>query len=222
MRIEALELVSSDLAGLNEFYTGVLNLQGQLAEETLSVQAGSSQLSFKQAPPGWNGFYHFAFNIPENQLQEAKDWVSRRLPLIRDQSGQDEFDFENWNAHAFYFRDPVGNILEFIARHNLPNRSDRPFSERSILSISEIGIASDDVLETVRLLESRVGVEVYDGPPSDTFTAVGDENGLFIVVRRGRVWFPDTGQAADLYPVSVTVSNESSHPSGAVTLAFGV
>jgi hypothetical protein len=50
-------------------------------------------------------------------------------------------------------------------------------------------------------------VSVYDGAGSDTFTAVGDEDGLFIVVKRGRIWYPETGVAADVYPVAVTLAN---------------
>src|SRR5437588_4830670 len=153
MKIDEVELLSGDVAALRDFYAGVLRLPTQLAQDTLSVQAGSSRLTFRPAPTRWDGFYHFAFNIPENQVWEAKAWVLSRVPLIRDQAGQDEFDFESWNAHSVYFRDPAGNILEFIVRHNLPNRADRPFDERGILYISEIGIASEDVLETVHMLE---------------------------------------------------------------------
>jgi catechol-2,3-dioxygenase len=221
MRIEEVELLTGDVAALRDFYAGVLKLPAQLADGVLSVQAGRSRLTFKQAPAGWEGFYHFAFNIPENQLKEAKAWISSRVPLIRDQAGEDEFDFESWNAHSIYFRDPARNILEFIARHSLPNRSGEPFDEEGVLSISEIGITSEDVLETVHMLEERLGIEVYDGPPSETFTAIGDENGLLIVVKRGRVWFPDTGQTADLYPVTVTVSEVGEEHPEAVTLTFG-
>jgi hypothetical protein len=32
------------------------------------------------------------------------------------------------------------------------------------------------------------------------FTAVGDENGLFIVVEGGRIWFPETGIAPENIP----------------------
>jgi hypothetical protein len=55
----------------------------------------------------------------------------------------------------------------------------------------------------VQLLEAELSAPIYDGAGSDTFTAVGDEHGLFIVVKRGRIWFPDTGTPADLFPVRV-------------------
>lgn len=50
------------------------------------------------------------------------------------------------------------------------------------------------------------GYLIYDGAGSDTFTALGDEHGLFIIVKRGRIWFPDTGIPAELVPLKVAVS----------------
>lgn len=209
MKIDHLQLLTSNLAQQRDFYLHVLKLHTALAADTLSVQAGHSRLTFEQAPVGWQGFYHFAFDIPENRFKEAKAWLSQRVPLIPDNTGADEFPSESWNSDSIYFYDPAGNILEFIARHNQPNASDKPFSERSIISISEIGLATDDVLQTVQFLEREIGIGVYDGPGSDTFTPIGDELGLFIVVKRGRIWFPDTGKPADFYPVVVRVSNEA-------------
>jgi len=210
MSIEDLDLLAVYLPAQRDFYTTVLSLP--VVEEndgTLTVRAGSSRLTFKQAPEGWSGVYHFAFNIPENRFQDAKSWLSGRAPLIKDAGGADEFRFESWNAHSIYFYDPAGNILEFIARHNLDNSSNGPFTGQSILSVSEIGLATDNVPDTVRLLREHLGVGIYDGAGSDTFTAAGDEHGLFIVVKRSRVWFPDTGKPAELVPLLVVITNQT-------------
>ena len=43
------------------------------------------------------------------------------------------------------------------------------------------------------------------------FTPVGDEQGLFVVVKRGRMWFPDTGKAAELLPITVTTQVGTEH-----------
>jgi catechol-2,3-dioxygenase len=128
------------------------------------------------------------------------------VPLISSGSGEDSFNFESWNAHSFYFRDPASNILECIARHNLMNGSDRPFDEQGMLCISEIGIATDDVRATVQLLEAELSAGIYDGAGSDTFAAVGDEHGLFIVVEEGRKWYPDLGRPAGPHPVTAVIS----------------
>jgi len=209
MKITELNLLTDDLSAQRRFYMEVLRLPGAMSGHTLSLQAGSSKLSFKRTTDGSSGIYHFAFNIPENRFEEAKAWTSRRVPLIKSATGEDSFYFETWNAHSVYFRDPANNILEFIARHNLMNGSERPFDEQSILCISEIGIAADDVKGTVQLLGTGLNAGVYDGAGSDTFTAVGDEDGLFIVVKRGRIWFPDTGTMAELFPLEViTLAND--------------
>src|SRR5438552_5474144 len=136
VKISELNLLRDDLSAQRRFYVDVLHLPGVMSGDTLSLQAGSSKLTFRQTSGGPSGVYHFAFNIPENRFEEAKAWTSRRVPLIRSGAGEDSFHFETWNAHSFYFRDPANNILEFIARHNLENGSDRPFDEQSLLCIS--------------------------------------------------------------------------------------
>jgi len=204
MKISQIELLAGDPHALGNFYSTVLELPVR-EQEDLTVEAGETRLVFRQAPPGWEGYYHFAFNVPENCFDEAKRWLAGRVPLIADTAGKTEFDFQSWNAHSIYFYDPAGNILEFISRHGLPNASDQPFSARGILNASEIGIATSDVISTVQGLRDKYGFPVYGGEGSDQFTAVGDEHGLMIVVRLGRTWFPDTGKPAGPYPVKLTV-----------------
>ena len=43
----------------------------------------------------------------------------------------------------------------------------------------------------------------YKDESSETFTAVGDAEGLFITVKQGRIWYPNTGIPAQLLPVCV-------------------
>ncbi|HUS15232.1 MAG TPA: hypothetical protein VM536_09470 [Chloroflexia bacterium] len=204
MQIRELQLLTTHLAAQQEFYTRVLDLPC-VGADPLTVQAGRSRLRFTEPAAGPAGVYHFAFNIPRNQFAAAKAWVSARVPLLRDSTGTDTFHSEGWNADMVYFADPAGNILEFIARHTLATDAPGPFTAASILSISEIGLATEDVPATVQWLETAVGVPVYNGPGSDTFTPVGDAEGLFIVVKQGRIWVPDTGIPAELLPVQVTV-----------------
>lgn len=209
MHIQEVVLLSGDLASQLDFYSGTLGLPCSMDEAgRLRVEAGGSWLVFEQAPEGWGGYYHFAFNIPENMFSEAKAWLSGRVPLLKDNTGRDEFDFQNWNAHACYFYDPAGNILEFIARHDLPNAWDHPFNAGGILSISEIGLPSDDVPALSRTLQDVVGVQAYKGSESAEFTATGDGDGLFILPKNGRIWLPDTGKPAAPYPLSVAVTVE--------------
>lgn len=158
------------------------------------MQVGLSRLTFALAG-GDNGSpaQHFAFTIPRNRLAVAKEWLRERAaPLTQD--GQDEFSSASWRAQQVYFRDPAGNILELIARQTLAIDAESPFDARQIVSVSEVGLPTDDVPGTVAALGATFGLAPY-GEPSDTFTAVGDHEGLLIVVRAGRHWFPTTTPA---------------------------
>ena len=111
MRITALELTARNLPSLHEFYGTTLGLAVVASDnQRLTMQAGTTALSFVPAPDDSPHPYHFAFNIPENRLSAAKEWLSTRTPLLKNSSGSDEFDFANWHAHSVYFNDPAGNL----------------------------------------------------------------------------------------------------------------
>ncbi|MFO7168503.1 MAG: hypothetical protein DIU80_010825 [Chloroflexota bacterium] len=205
MRIHELELLAPDLAAQHRFYTQVLGLPAERTDTALALQIGASRLIFRPAPAGWSGVYHFAFIIPENRYEQAAAWLEQRTPLRPDGDGRTRFHFEDWNADAVYFTDPAGNIGELIARHSLPNAVSHDFTPRDILSVNEIGLATDDVPATVEQLCAQLGVQVYRGQGSDSFTAVGDQEGMLIVVRRGRRWLSEPGREAEALPTRVTL-----------------
>jgi catechol-2,3-dioxygenase len=205
MKLFELRLKMGDLIEARNFYHDVMKLP--VLEETadlLVLQAGATRLVFEHET-GWQGRYHFAFDVPENQVQEAAAWIAVKAKLATLNEKAIFNSSAHWNAHMVYFYDPAGNILEFIGRHNQPNASSEPFSERSIIAISEIGLTTRDVPQTVQWLGDNLGMLVYDGAGSDTFSAVGDELGLFIVVKEGRNWYPETGIPAGFYPVRATL-----------------
>jgi len=111
MRLQSLTLLAPALGPLHNFYGEVLGLAAAETADALSLTAGRTRLTFAQAPPTWAGFYHIAFNIPTNLFASAKAWLSRRVQLLHDKAGADEIHFPGWNAHALYFGDPAGNIV---------------------------------------------------------------------------------------------------------------
>jgi catechol 2,3-dioxygenase-like lactoylglutathione lyase family enzyme len=203
MNIIYLELSAEDLPAQRDFYSNVLDLPVNLSAEKLEVTVGKTILVFVQASPDFDGAYHFAFNIPENQFHASKAWLTRRIPILHDNSGKEEFGFDNWNSHSIYFKDAAGNILEFIARHNLKNRVDGEFDSSQILNVSEIGLPSEDVIVFADELCTRLDLSVFMEEPAETFTPVGDDNGLFILPIKNRIWMPDSGVPAKLLPVKV-------------------
>jgi len=205
MNITYLEFPAKDLQAQRDFYARILELPVVLSAGKLEVKAGKTDLVFTQADADLDGAYHFAFNIPENQFRAAKEWVTNRIPLLRNEEGQDEYDFASWNAHAFYFNDAAGNILEFIARHDLQNAVNEEFNSGQILNISEIGLPSEDVVGLANDLCARLGLSIFRQEPNETFTPVGDNHGLFIIPVVGRLWMPThgSGAPAKLLPVRV-------------------
>lgn len=201
MQIAELHLVTHHLAAQKAFYHDLLELP--LVAEALTsftVQAGVSRLTFVETTGPLPSIYHVAFNIPENQLAAAKVWLKARLPLLQN-GDSDEWVFPDWNAHTVYYLDADGNILEAIARHNLPTASTQPFTAQSFLSISEIGLAAPDVRAFCQQLHAALGVDRWRGNDTN-FAAVGDEEGLFIVARNGRPW---NGNEAPAQPLPTTV-----------------
>lgn len=206
MNIIYLELPARDLVAQRDFYSQVLELPVLLSAEKLEVKAGQTALTFTQAAPDFAGAYHFAFNIPENQFLAAKAWISERIPLLDDENGQDEFTSESWNSQSVYFKDAAGNVLEFIARHNLQNREEAEFDGAQILNVSEIGLPSEDVIRWAKEICVQLGVSVFAQEPNETFTPVGDDNGLLILPIKNRIWIPNSGVPAKLLPVKVRVT----------------
>lgn len=205
MLIKRLELPALDLVAQRDYYAYVLDLPAHLEDSYLLVKAGRTDIIFTQAPSNWAGQYHFCFNIPENQFPQAKVWLSKRIPLLKDEKGNDEFKSQTWNASSLYFKDTAGNVLEFIARHDLKNATEVPFNSEQILQVSEIGLPSKDVISFAKELCEKLGVSVYKQEPTETFTPIGDEDGLFILPIENRIWYPNTGVPARMLSVQVDV-----------------
>ncbi len=187
MQIHEIFLYTPSPKKLETFYCDLLGFERTSSTpQAFSFRAGKSIIHFseKEDIP----IYHYAFNIPENQPLEALSWLKKRTAIIL--NGEAEIiDFDNWNAHAIYFADPAGNIVEFIARHDLPNASEAAFSIKSVINLSEIGMVSPDAPASYNKLRELIGVQPYR-QHTDRFAAMGDENGLFIVVPNNRNWFP--------------------------------
>jgi catechol 2,3-dioxygenase-like lactoylglutathione lyase family enzyme len=204
MNFQKVELLSVNLQAQKDFYTNTLGLATEATVAGLLVQTGTTEILFRPAPSNFDGAYHFAFNIPENQYQNAKQWISARVPLLKDKSGKEDFGSESWNSESLYFLDAAGNILEFIARHNLNNAVNGEFNSSQILNVSEIGLPSENVIAFANEICKRLGVSVFKQEPNETFTPIGDDNGLFILPVQNRIWMPDSGVPAKLLPVQVS------------------
>jgi hypothetical protein len=191
MRILELHLLSPSLPESLEFYGNLLGIEIlQSNDHLLVMQCGDTIVNFR-ASEGAACLYHLAFEIPHNKFDEAYDWFNERVQLIPITNDSYIADFFNWKAKSFYFYDTHGNILEGIARFEADTHSPEKFSSRSINYISEIGIVSDNVAETIRQVKLDFNIPVFSRQPSQAdFAALGDDQGLFIVASTDRPWYP--------------------------------
>ncbi len=191
-RIQEMSLLTAvPLKEMAAFYKDVLDMNVQLTEEQLVVEAGATQIIFTPVSDGTRPYYHFAFNIPENKILSARKWLGERTKLsVTPAHGRekdmpnDVMPFNHWNSHSLFFWDPAGNILELICRHDLKNGTKGEFQSDEIFYASEIGFVTEDVNLLAGNIRSTFQLDQYGGGGS-SFRAIGDETGLLICFKRG-------------------------------------
>lgn len=209
MDIISIELLTNNLEKTTAFYQEILDFEVVTKNQhEVIFRVGTSLLRFTENL-SFNTIYHFAFNIPQNQVKSALSWLHNKVEVILDTNKQPITQFENWNAQAVYFYDDNGNILEFIARRDLNDHSSESFSSNLIRCVSEIGLVCDEPLALAEELIQQNRLNYFEkGPILSDFTALGDHNGLLILSKTGRNWYP-TQHPAQKNTVSVKFNSNS-------------
>jgi catechol 2,3-dioxygenase-like lactoylglutathione lyase family enzyme len=194
MRILELELLSKDLEQTEHFYTNILGFTKLSASSNeLSLAIGASKLTFRKTLQAANPVYHFAFNIAPNLLASAQDWLSQRLELLPiNEENTFVAHFEDWNANSVYFLDNNQNVVEFIARHDLPSVETHDFSPNEIYSLSEFGVVLPaHIIETASDWAKKYQLPLFRNlHPHANFTTLGTNEGILIFAHQDRPWFP--------------------------------
>jgi catechol 2,3-dioxygenase-like lactoylglutathione lyase family enzyme len=203
MRITHLTIPSSDPEACLAFYRDVLQLpvvgavvrvgwtRIEVVEEGIRFPDGDIGASAAAADDG--RAIHLAFNIPPQRFEAACKWLARRALILRDPSGEERFRLEGvWQSRSIYFAGPHDAVLELIARDALlsPCAAEGDFHGREMLCVSEVGLPTGDVLEVAKQLTSDLGIEAF-GEVSEDFSPLGDDEGLLILVKKKRPWFPE-------------------------------
>ena len=179
-------------------------------EGETGVKIGETRLAFESSPG--EPFYHFALLVPGNRFDEALEWITERTKLLPDpESGEVVFDFDNWDALACYFHDPVGNIVELIAHRGIDESStEGPFTAAELLGFSELGLVGDKA-ELAAALQTELGLEHWTGDLDHKarLAFVGEKARTFILSPEGRGWLP-TGRPAEAHPCDVGLSDTRS------------
>jgi len=178
------------LAELHDFYARI-----DTGETELEFVAGEG------AP-----FYHFAFLAPPERFDELMASTGGLLP--DPETGEVGFDFDFWDATAFYFHDPAGNIVEVVAHRGLADPA----------GLSELGLVGDTRTMAAEL--QKLGLELWDGTVEEEgrLAFVGEKGRTLILAPPGRRWIP-TGRPAEPHPVEAELSGARA---GAVELEDGL
>jgi catechol-2,3-dioxygenase len=202
VKILEITLHTHDLKLTKDFYINRLDFPLlQESDTSFTVRIGHTELSFTASNTDKIPLYHFAINISPDKIQAARQWLKSRVDILQYEN-EDVYYYPDWNSSSLYFYDTVGNIVELIARHNMPDESPRSlFSQDDFIGISEIGVPVHDVIADAEYIAAKTGITLWKTPHS-SFTTLGDEEGLLILVPKGRKWFM-TDKEADLYPLSI-------------------
>ncbi|WP_347321398.1 VOC family protein [Rossellomorea sp. RS05] len=192
MKIHQLELFIGNYEETVAFYQDTMGFTCRKnGEGSTDMEVGRGIMTFHKKT-GVDCYYHFALNIPFNLFDSAKAYMAERVTLAREDD-EDEVFFKESKARSFYFLDPAGNIVEFIAREGVnPDSEAGSFSPSEVLGISEIGISSEEVYRCSQEVEAK-GIPVRNDRPlsnGETLNFMGEaEDGVFIIIARaGRRW----------------------------------
>jgi hypothetical protein len=207
-RYVRLQAPAGSQSTLEAFYAERLGLE-RIDGET-GARIGETRLAFKSG--SGEPFYHFALLVPGNRFEEALEWIGERTELLPDpETGEAVFDFDNWDALACYFHDPVGNIVELIAHRGIEESARQgPFAAAELVGVSELGLVGDKVLMATALHE-ELSLEQWDGDLDDgaRLAFVGQKAKTFILSPAGRGWLP-TGRPAEAHPCDVELAETRS------------
>ncbi|OIK08328.1 VOC family protein [Bacillus sp. MUM 13] len=211
MEIKSIVLQTNSLMEMKNFYINTLGFSLiHEDKDSFRFAAGTGEFEFTAKEAAENPYYHFAFNIPAIKFSEAKSWAKERVKLLVE-DGLDEVHFTHFPAHAFYFYDPSGNIVELISRYEIAESSNEPFSAASILNISEIGlVVKYAVSVSEKLNEIGLTERDNDAISSTSINFMGERSsGIFIIlVQPGRRWI-FSNKISAIFPLEITFINNN-------------
>lgn len=188
MKILNVSITVRDLAKAVPFYRDVLLLPVEATPAGAEVTIGSSRLTLSTGE-SFDGVHHLAFGILPSEFELAHAWLARRVSLLQADGSEVILGSEEWKSRSLYFLGPEGIILEFIARDADASTDYIGGQNPRVLSISEVGIGVDDVLDAVATLSEELAIPNYYDR-SSIFASMGSHDGLLIIVQQDRLWFP--------------------------------
>ncbi|KQL50851.1 hypothetical protein AN964_24890 [Heyndrickxia shackletonii] len=198
MKIYRVQLKAYYLEKMKKFYTNLLQMQLVYEDErSFAVLAGTTRVYFEKddAQP----YYHVCFHLGSAFFDEIYNRLEKEKLLLSNEEGETSM---YWKGKQAYFYDPDGNILEIL---------ERPFQQGEEESdgwyrVGEIGMPSTNIYELRDFLspyiENQYKIE------QDSFSFFGKEEGVGVLVKIGRNWYP-TDRPAEVHPIKLVVSGNT-------------
>ncbi|HWJ79470.1 MAG TPA: glyoxalase [Niallia sp.] len=209
MDILTTKLKTHKLEDTKHFYKHILGFSIENEKpNSFQIQLGRSSIEFNDQDVVGEPYYHFACDIPSNQFLEAKKWVMSKTNLLTE-NGADEIAFTFSVAKSFYFEDPAGNIIEFIASLEDNPPSDIPFSLESIQKLSEMSLVVHDKMSVANLLKKNKIVDRNDSEiTSDSLSFMSDNKSkvYLLLAEPNRKWlFSD--KKSKVFPIDISLDS---------------
>ncbi|WP_436862272.1 hypothetical protein [Staphylococcus caeli] len=199
MKFESITLLTSEFEDTLQFYEEILECPViSMNANMFTVQIGETALQFCRTTDNEQPHYHFAIDIPYNHFYDIKAHFQNILFLSME-NGQHSAYFEAFTAHAIYFNDPSGNIVELIAR--VSNMTDEP----EFCRISEIGFVCNESQKVYQaLLDYNITTyqDAAFSPQHLNFLGDKEEESYILLTPEGRRWY-FSDKNAEAYPITI-------------------
>lgn len=209
MDILKVKLKTHKLQQLKKFYGELLGFTFENeTPHSFIVKLGVSEIEFNDYNIFGEPYYHFALDIPSNLFTKAKQFVKSKTTLLTE-DGDDEVDFPFSVAKSFYFEDPSGNIVEFIARLNDTPTSETSFSVNNILRISEMCLVVEDKIHVANSLMAANIFERSNSTVSSTgLSFMNDQktNVFLLLTTPNRRWL-FSNRVSKVFPIDITLDS---------------
>ncbi|MBG9587211.1 VOC family protein [Cytobacillus firmus] len=194
MRINEVDFQTYHLKEMRDFYNKTLLMPiVRESKYSFTVQAGQTLLSFHKINK--KPFYHFAIKIESNSFHYMLKKIQNSSMLIPNLDGNTIIPSDFWKVNdRIYFYDPDKNIVEIIS-HKLTNISSM------WVNVCEVGLPTGNVKDLSKYLTS-IKTNIKEG--SEQFQFYGDFDGIFVLVKEGRKWYPTT-RSAEIHKIEVIV-----------------
>ncbi|MGY5344207.1 VOC family protein [Paenibacillus glucanolyticus] len=185
--LAGLKLKTLSIQGVKQFYHGLLHFPITRENEV--------EIEFQPTPDFSLVFeevfeplspVHIAFEVSYSRFNSTIQQLAEQLPLLQWPDGEVVEWFDS-GVNA-YFKDGDGNLLEFIAHHDLKEGVLTPNGPYGVLYLREVGLPVEDPVAARLWMKRTLGLTI--AKDSEQFAFVIGGTAHAVVVSTKRKWIP--------------------------------